>query len=190
MPKILPRVFVGSSSEAEVYAWAFCNLLKDSAEMVPWRKAKEFKPGANILKAISEAAFNYDFGIFVFAPDDVTVSRGEKSHSTRDNVLFEFGLFLGELGSDRAIGVMQESKSAAKKVKVPSDLHGIIMPKFSYPLKGNSKDVALQEAEQLVQDAASEIREAIEEHGPKTDMELLSSYGSRIVSLLGVDETR
>ena len=37
---------------------------------------------------------NYDFGIFVFGDDDRLESRGEIRTVARDNVLFEFGLFV------------------------------------------------------------------------------------------------
>jgi hypothetical protein len=179
MPGILPRAFVGSSSEAEVYARAFSNVLRDDAEMVVWRDATEFRPGSNVLTALSEAAFNYDFGLFIFAPDDETISRGKKTVSTRDNVLFELGLFLGKLGPDRAIGLIQKSKLKSKEVKVPSDLLGVIMPGFPSPADKTKRKVTIKEAEALVQKTANTVREAIKKRGPNMDMNLLMSYGYR-----------
>jgi hypothetical protein len=179
MKGILPRAFVGSSAEAEVYAKAFCNMLEDVAEMVPWREAKEFKPGSNILNALSEAAFNYDFGLFIFAPDDMTVSRGKKTYSTRDNVLFELGLFLGKLGPDRAIGLVQKSKLKTKRVKVPSDLLGVIMPEFAAFFGKTNRKVTIREAEVLVEKTANSVRAVIKKHGPNMNMNLLSSFGFR-----------
>ena len=38
----------------------------------------------------------YDFGIFVFTPDDETFVSGEVKHVARDNVVFELGLFVGK----------------------------------------------------------------------------------------------
>jgi predicted nucleotide-binding protein len=39
-----------------------------------------------------------DFGVFVFSADDI---RGDLFKSSRDNIVFEFGLYIGEIGFDR-----------------------------------------------------------------------------------------
>jgi predicted nucleotide-binding protein len=87
MSAILPRVFIGSSTEAEIFANALQRALSADADVKTWRNAPEFKPTHSTLSSLQNAAVNYDFGVFIFGPDDVTVSRGEKTVSTRDNVL-------------------------------------------------------------------------------------------------------
>ncbi|MCT1526048.1 nucleotide-binding protein, partial [Sphingobacterium hotanense] len=54
--------------------------------------------------------------------DDITKSRLETSKSPRDNVIFEYGLFTGGIGSSRTFLVMEEG------TKLPSDLNGITLP--------------------------------------------------------------
>src|SRR5262249_18688620 len=125
------------------------------------------------------AASNYDFGLFIFAPDDVTVSRGKRTVSTRDNVLFELGLFLGELEPERAIGLVQKSKLKRNKVKIPSDLLGVIMPEFPAPSCKAKYKVKPEEAKALVKETAEKIRATSQEKGPNTKMDLLRSYGYR-----------
>lgn len=132
-----PKVFVGSSSEASEAARAFCNALRDVADMIPWWDAPEFQPLLSTLESLYDAADFYDFALIILSPDDKIESRGIKGMSTRDNVLFEFGLFLGTLGRDRVFPFMQAAKTRAKEVKVPSDLHGITIPRFTKVDKHN-----------------------------------------------------
>lgn len=65
-------------------------------------------------------------------PDDRMESRGEKGWSARDNVLFELGMFLGKLGRERTFIFVQETGEKGKDVKIPADLAGITIPRFSF----------------------------------------------------------
>jgi hypothetical protein len=76
----------------------------------------------------------YDFGVFLFTAADRIESRGVRSEAARDNVIFEYGLFLGAIGPDRTYGLVQDLQR--KKVKLPSDLEGVSIPRFS----GNTRD--------------------------------------------------
>jgi len=173
--RIPSRVFVGCSSESEIYAKAFSEELKGLADVVPWRDAEEFKPTQNILNALSKAAGNYDFGVLIFAPDDITLSRATRSRSTRDNVLFEFGLFLGELGPNRTFGLIQGSERKKERVKLPSDLGGVIMPQYRPP-PGKPPQI-LKQAKASIKPAAEKIGKVIDAEGPNIHMDLLESFG-------------
>lgn len=48
------------------------------------------------------------------------LSNGEIKPSIRDNVLFEFGFFMGALGRKRVFGISPRSE-----LKLPSDLRGL-----------------------------------------------------------------
>ena len=154
---IKPKVFVGSSSEAKEVAQACCTALSDMADMIPWWLAGEFQAGESTLPALRTAAENYDFGLFILTPDHAIDSRGKQKMSARDNVLFEYGLFLGALGPERALAVIEGADTEEKEVKVPSDLAGVTIPRFSRLNRANL--VA------SVNTAASGPRSRIQEHG-------------------------
>jgi len=177
MSAILPRVFIGSSTEAEIFANALQKALSANGDVKTWRNAPEFKPTHSTLSSLQNAAVNYDFGVFIFGPDDVTVSRGEKMISTRDNVLFEFGLFLGALGSDRVIGITQRAKPRSGRIKKPSDLLGINMPEFPYPIGKYNKNLSDEEAGKLIENSAEIVRESISKYGINLKIDLVSQYG-------------
>ncbi|MFS1985958.1 TIR domain-containing protein [Vibrio breoganii] len=45
----------------------------------------------------------FDAAIFVLSPDDVVKIRGTEQTVTRDNVVFELGMFIGRLGADKNV---------------------------------------------------------------------------------------
>ncbi|RIL04527.1 MAG: hypothetical protein DCC71_13820 [Proteobacteria bacterium] len=116
----LPRVFVGSSAEALKIAEELAARLRKSARVQTW-KDNIFELGHGTLESLVQKAHQFDFGVFLFAPDDITRSRGKSVASPRDNVVFEFGLFMGALGRERAVFVLVGDR----EVKVLSDLSGI-----------------------------------------------------------------
>jgi hypothetical protein len=126
-----PRLFIGSSSEGVTIARRFAALLSDVADPVIWERAPEFEPMRSTLDGLLESVERYDYGLFVFSPDDEITSRGLKHKSARDNVILELGLFLGRLGRDRAFAVVSQGTDATENLKAISDLFGITLPRFS-----------------------------------------------------------
>src|SRR4051812_6373148 len=94
-----PQVFIGSSSEAAETAQAVGRYLRPVAQVKLWTDA--FDPGKWTLQVVLDHSQNADFGIFVMAPDDDSVIRGEQHWTVRDNVLFEAGIFMGAIGPQR-----------------------------------------------------------------------------------------
>jgi len=131
MAKVKPRLFVGSSAEGRTVAEDFADALSDVAVVTPWWLSKDFRATHSVLAGLALACKSYDFGLFILTPDDKLQSRGKKTMSARDNVLFELGLFLGALGANRTFAALQEAESSRKAVKVPSDLAGIVIPRFA-----------------------------------------------------------
>jgi hypothetical protein len=115
-----PTVFIGSSTEGLATAELVSGALQDFAECILWKDAFDF--GASNFNNLADKIAFYDYAILIATADDVTLSRGKKTKSTRDNVLFEFGLFAGGLGAAKTFYMIEEG------IKIPSDLLGITLP--------------------------------------------------------------
>lgn len=119
------RIFIGSSTEGLAIAQKVKDFFSTDFECYLWNDGL-FKYTENYLETLLKEANLFDYGILVFTKDDFTKSREKQFDSPRDNVVFEFGLFLGRLGRDNAF-ILQE-----EKVKLPSDLFGITHADFKY----------------------------------------------------------
>lgn len=118
------RIFIGSSREGLNEAYYVKSKFQDAGfEVFVWND-DIFKANKNTLETLLNAAGIFDFGIMIATKDDFTHSREQSFDTARDNVLFEFGLFLGRLGDNRAFVLQEEG------VKLPSDLLGITIPRF------------------------------------------------------------
>ncbi len=114
-----PRLFVGSSSESLPIVEILTLELKDVAEVVPWNDPSIFPATEFFTTSLLRAATSFDFGLFLFEPDDVVQSRDRSSSVPRDNVIFELGLFMSHLGLKRAFPMVPRGR-----VKILSDLAG------------------------------------------------------------------
>ena len=97
-------MFIGSSQESaadlrRVASWV------ESQDMEPlcWDDPKLFLPGENIFDKLVEISKQVDAAIFIFGEDDGVAYRDQQVFQPRDNILIEFGLFVGQLGRKRAI---------------------------------------------------------------------------------------
>lgn len=95
-----PRIFIGSSSEALNIAYAIQSNLEYDATVTVWTQ-NIFQLSSNSLDDLLNALENFDFGLFIFKPDDITLMRSNNYNVVRDNVIFELGLFFGKLGKGR-----------------------------------------------------------------------------------------
>lgn len=116
-----PKLFIGSSREAINYANGIHENLRHDAEVTVWNQGI-FNLSQSNLESLLENLERMDFGIFVFAPDDVVQVRGEENTAARDNVVFELGLFVGRLGRERSF-VFLPSKQG--NFRLPTDLIGV-----------------------------------------------------------------
>ena len=123
MPTRRPNIFIASSKEALPIARAVKANFDNEADVDIWSE-DIFKANRNYLDTLLNRASYYDFFIAVFTPDDEAKIREQVVRVTRDNVIFEFGLFLGRLGPDRSFLVVQEG------VEMFSDWSGIETAKF------------------------------------------------------------
>ena len=88
-----------------------------------------FQLGDHPLESLGRQMLLSDFALLIVHPDDKIVEKGkDDTYTTRDNVLFELGLFIGALGKKRGffLAVNDHTGKKEKKVKIPTDLVGII----------------------------------------------------------------
>ncbi len=123
---IKPTLFIGSSREGLPIAELVKKHLSDFADCKIWNE-DVFDYGKSYLDTLMELLSFFEYGVLVGTADDLSVnkSRGVKQLETRDNVLFEFGLFLGRLGREKVF-FLKESGA-----KTPSDLLGVSLAEFS-----------------------------------------------------------
>ena len=114
------RIFIGSSSEGLDMAYAIQENLERVSDVTVWNQ-NIFKPSRYVLEDLEEALESFDYGIFVFSPDDVYI-REEKYKTARDNVTFELGLFIGKLGREDCFFITPSDK---ENYRIATDLLGI-----------------------------------------------------------------
>ncbi|WP_151736073.1 TIR domain-containing protein [Paenibacillus tengchongensis] len=129
-----PRAFIGSSREAIPYAQAIAAGLEFHVEVNAWF-ANTFLPNDYTMEALDRELDANDFGIFVFAAEDVAIIRGQTYFVTRDNTLFEMGLFWGRLGRRRVFCIIPNTVPSGGEdqpvsLHLPSDLDGLTLLKY------------------------------------------------------------
>lgn len=122
----MKRVFIGSSIESLEVAYAAQRVLKRFFAVKVWDQ-DVFRPSDYIIHALMEELDNSDFGIFVFAPDDIVKIREQEYSATRDNIIFELGLFMGRLGKDRCYIL---SPTGTMDHRLPTDLLGLTIATY------------------------------------------------------------
>jgi hypothetical protein len=116
-----PKVFIGSSIENLEIAYSLQENLEHDAEVTVWSQGI-FELSNYNLDALIDSLDEYDFGVFIFAPDDITKIRGVDHQTVRDNVVFELGLFTGRLGKERSFIIIPRG---FENFHLPTDLLGL-----------------------------------------------------------------
>lgn len=161
----LPRVFVASSMEAERIARAIQQNLTN-AEVTVWTQ-DSFTVGDNTIDGLNRNLQRFDFGVFVFAPDDQIMIRGQKQQTVRDNVIFELGMFMGRLGKERSFIIQPNGVD----MRLPTDLLGVVTAKYDRQRAVDEPVAALGSACSQIGDAMKrrQIRKTKELSGVVTD---------------------
>ncbi|KTB77565.1 TIR domain-containing protein [Pseudomonas syringae] len=120
-----PRIFIGSSVEGLDISYAVQLNLTHEAEATVWTQGV-FNLSQTTIESLNNALDESDFAVFVFSPDDLAQIRNSTKNTVRDNVLFEFGLFIGKLGRNRVF-FLQPNKG---DLHLPSDLLGVTPGKY------------------------------------------------------------
>lgn len=120
---MIPRspIFIGSSSEQRRLAGRIADELGDlGLQILPWWDKKVFRPGDVTLNRLIQLTGLCDAAVLIFGGEkDMVWSRGVLSEGVRDNVLLEYGLFLGACDLQHTVIVCE------KDAKRPSDLDGV-----------------------------------------------------------------
>lgn len=133
------RVFIGSSPESLDVARAVQIELDSWAETTIWSQGV-FTPSSNTLDDLVRASGEYDFGIFIFSPEDIIKIRNQEFSTTRDNVVFELGIFIGKLGKERTFLVVPRNQ---KDFHLPTDLLGLTYLTFDSERSDRNLQAAL-----------------------------------------------
>ena len=120
------KIFIGCSSESLDIAYAIQTELtsRDRGYIPVIWKQNVIKNGDTTVPALIKDISNCRFAIFIFNKDDKTTSRKKTKSTTRDNVIFEYGLAAGILGKD-ACFIFK-----ASSVDLPSDFNGMSVSIF------------------------------------------------------------
>ncbi|WP_276352582.1 TIR domain-containing protein [Cohnella caldifontis] len=163
---VKPEIFVGSSREAIPYARAVTSQLSRIAQVTPWY-AGVFGANDYTMEALERRLDASDFGVFVFAPDDVALIRGKYAFIARDNTVFEMGLFWGKLRRKRVFCLVPRDIEARDDIvpgarvgeyRVLSDLNGMTLLEYHRRTDGNH--------EAAVDAACGAIERLVSEQGP------------------------
>lgn len=117
---MLPKVFIASSGKSKQLAYDIAELLDADAQCHVW--VHSFDPGRGTLETLEIWLDDADFGIFVFGIDDAQTSDGGEVLVTRDNVVFEAGLFIGRHGKSRNFIFVPGGED---RFQLPTDLLGL-----------------------------------------------------------------
>ena len=133
------KLFIGSSKANVGVARIVANRLESdgSTEATVWDEGI-FGLSQGLLEKLLTILNEFDFAVLIWAPDDITESKGEARASPRDNVVFECGLFMGAIGRERVFIICDQSAS----VKIPSDLLGITLASYDGERVGRDDEEA------------------------------------------------
>ena len=115
----MKRIFIASSSENLDVAHATQINLEHDFDVTVWDQGV-FLPSSYPLEALWKAMAELDYGIFVFVPNDVLEIRNQQYEAVRDNIIFEFGLFMGD--SERTSASFLYQKEPANHAYLPISL--------------------------------------------------------------------
>lgn len=150
-----PRMFVGSSSEAEPLIRGLSLNIGRQVNLENWA-AMRWPHSRSTLDGLEAVFETVDFAAFILAPDDVATIREKQQRVVRDNVIFELGFSFGQLGRDRTF-ILAPGQDFAD-LRQPSDLFGV--NPILYDSEPKPRDA--------MKTAAGDLLEAVEELGPRS----------------------
>ncbi|MGY6771285.1 TIR domain-containing protein [Komagataeibacter sp. NFXK3] len=121
-----PRMFIASSADHLDLAYATQEGLEHDVEATVWNQGV-FTLSRSTMSTLLDVLDESDFGLFIFAPSDVSAIKKVEKQTVRDNVIFELGLFIGRLGAERCFIIMPRG---IDDLHLPTDLLGVTTASF------------------------------------------------------------
>lgn len=98
----IPRVFIAGASYHEALVVATHALLSSGnpkkVEPIAWNTAGILKHGLSLYPNLSMIPNKFDFGVFILGPKPENISISSERDKSPENVIFEAGIFVGQLG--------------------------------------------------------------------------------------------
>jgi hypothetical protein len=133
-----PTIFLGSSANHLDVLKQVSAFIGDTGDCVLWPKA--FVQNKSNLDSLIRQTKLADFSVLLAMKDDLLWKKNEVHEVARDNVIFEFGLFLGSSGVYKSFLLVEDG------INLPSDLDGIALGRFTLETgKYNSLDKVCEE---------------------------------------------
>lgn len=120
-PNDQPILFIGSSTEGLPVATGIRDAVQGADLIVRLWSDGVFETSRTFIESLVELSKDADCAALLLTADDITVSRGKKKPSPRDNVIFEIGLLMGALGRERVFVLLPKGTD----LRLPSDLLGV-----------------------------------------------------------------
>lgn len=149
---MLPSAFLGSSREGLRYAQVIAESLKHQFDVTLWKKPGTFEPSNFTLESLLISAERFDYGIFVMTADDLARIRKKAVSVSRDNVIFEAGLFFGALGRTNCFLFV----SRVKNLHLPTDLKGLTNIFFT---ERRGQRLQAKQLRKLMEGSCNELRD-------------------------------
>ena len=124
------RVFIGSSKQDIRYARAIAKLLEtEKVTALGWWDHSVFPHGKTLIESLEMAVRKSNAAILVAGPDDaVQKPGGQTVWQPRDNVIFEYGMFVAIHGRERvALATFHGG------AELPSDVGGVLHIQLTAP---------------------------------------------------------
>jgi predicted nucleotide-binding protein len=154
-PNDVPYVFIGCSAESLPIAEEIQTGLDFTGSVNSLWTQGLFEGSSVTINVLLDELKQSDFAVLLLTADDKTVSRKKQKRAPRDNVIFELGLFMGELGLERTLFVRPRDVD----LKIPTDLLGVTP--ITYEIKDTNR------VEAALGPVCSAIKKRIKRLGPK-----------------------
>ena len=163
----MARIFLASSATAKVYAEAVARVLHaEKHEPLLWWSPQLFPINRSLIDSLNRIGDVADGALILATPDDTLHRSGTSRIVPSENVLLEYGYFLGKLGPARVAVIL------IGDAQLPSDLQGVV--NIEAPILPPFQDIETYEALNLRHKVRSWL----------THLESISSNGWRIAELL------